>query len=212
MTSVIFVLKRFIMKKYIVFGLVYFVAGLPVFAQKFPAMDASPMDMAYYPANYPVLKIQDKMTEPLVARVIYSRPQKNGRVVFGGLNEYGKVWRLGANEATEIEFFQNVLIAGKAVPKGRYTLCTIPDSTKWTVIVNRDTDTWGSFKYDSKKDMVRVDVPVQKTNEPLEALAMYFMKTTDGFTLNAGWENTMVSIPMKVNEKTPAAKSKKALP
>ena len=200
------------MKKYMVAGLMFCMAASPVFAQKFPPMDASPMDMAYYPANYPVLKIQDKITEPLVARIIYSRPQKNGRAVFGGLNEYGKVWRLGANEATEIEFFQNVTIDGKAVPKGRYTLCTIPDSTKWTIIVNKDTDTWGSFKYDSKKDLIRVDVPVQKTTEPLEALAMYFLKTTDGFALNAGWENTMVSIPMKVNGKAPAAKSKKAKP
>ena len=68
------------------------------------------MDMSYYPNGYPVLKIQDKATEPLVARVIYSRPQKNGRTIFGELLEYGKVWRLGANEATEIEFFQVVKI------------------------------------------------------------------------------------------------------
>jgi hypothetical protein len=144
--------------------------------------------------------------------VIYSRPQKNGRTVFGGLNEYGKVWRLGANEATEIEFFQQVIVGGKAVPKGRYTICTIPDSTKWTVILNTDTDTWGSFKYDSKKDLVRVEVPVQKMNEPLEALAMCFTKSDEGFFLNAAWDNYMVSIPMKVNEKGSSVKSKKARP
>ena len=60
---------------------------------KLPPVDKSPMDMSYYPNGYPVSKIQDKPTEPLVARVIYSRPQKNGRVVFGDLLEYGKVWR-----------------------------------------------------------------------------------------------------------------------
>ena len=65
------------------------------------------MDMAYYPVNYPVLKIQDKLTESLAARVIYSRPQKAGRTIFGSLVKYGEVWRLGANEATEIEFFKN---------------------------------------------------------------------------------------------------------
>src|SRR4029078_12566918 len=90
-----------------------------------PPLDKSPMDMCYYPSNYPVLKIQDKITEPAVARVIYSRPQKNGRLIFGDLVEYGKVWRLGANEATEIEFFRSVKIGDKKVERGRYTLYAI---------------------------------------------------------------------------------------
>jgi len=64
---------------------------------KFPPVDKSPMDMSYYPNSYPVLKIQDKATEPLTARVTYSRPQKNGRTVFGELLPFGQVWRLGAN-------------------------------------------------------------------------------------------------------------------
>ena len=186
------------------FALLCLTACPAVFGQKFPAVDKSPMDMAYYPDRYPVLKIQDKASEPLVARLIYSRPQRNGRTVFGGLNEYGKVWRLGANEATEIEFFQNVTVAGKAIPKGRYTLYTVPDSAKWVVILNSDTDIWGAFKYDMKKDVMRAEVPVQKSTEPLEALGMYFAKTNDGFALNAGWDNVMVSIPMKVNEKATA--------
>ena len=93
-------------------------------SQSKPAsMDKSPMDMAYYPTDYPVLKIQDKASGPLIARVIYSRPQKNGRKLFGELVEYGKVWRLGANEATEIEFFQDVKIDNKKVKKGRYHVC-----------------------------------------------------------------------------------------
>ena len=62
-------------------------------------LDKSPMDMSYYPHNYPVLKIQDKITETLVARVMYSRPRKGGRTIFGGLVKYGELWRLGANES-----------------------------------------------------------------------------------------------------------------
>src|SRR5829696_148421 len=77
-------------------------------ALKLPQLDKSPMDMAYYPANYPVLKIQDKATEPLIARIIYSRPQKSNRTVFGELVEYNQVWRMGANDATEIEFYRDV--------------------------------------------------------------------------------------------------------
>ena len=62
-----------------------------------------------------------------------------------------KVWRLGANEATEIEFYKDVKIGGKKVPKGRYTLYAIVSENVWTMILNKDTDTWGAFKYDSKK-------------------------------------------------------------
>src|SRR5256885_8210055 len=63
---------------------------------------ALPIYMCYYPNNYPVLKIQDKATEPVVARIIYSRPQKNGRIIFGDLVEYGKVWRLGRSEERRV--------------------------------------------------------------------------------------------------------------
>jgi Protein of unknown function (DUF2911) len=169
---------------------------------RFPALDKSPMDMSYYPVNYPILKIQDKATEPLLARVVYSRPQRNGRDVFGELLEYNKVWRLGANEATEIEFYQDVTIGNKTVTKGRYTLYAIPNLEKWSIIINRDTDIWGAFKYDSEKDVVRVDVPVQKISEPLEAFSLVFEKAnTTGFQLTASWENVAVSLPIAVYEK-----------
>src|SRR6188474_378912 len=153
-----------------------------------PPVDKSPMDMCYYPGNYPVLKIQDKITEPAVARVIYSRPQKNGRLIFGELVEYGKVWRLGANEATEIEFYKDVKIGGKKVPKGRYTLYAIVSENVWTMILNKDTDTWGAFKYDSKKDVLRTDVVVQKTEELVECMSMFFEKSTNGISLIIAWE------------------------
>ena len=161
-----------------------------------PPLDKSPMDMSYYPANYPVQKIQDKITEPLIARVIYSRPQKSGRVIFGGLVKYGEVWRVGANEATEIEFYKHVKIGGKKIIRGRYTLYAIATESSWTIIINKETDTWGSFKYDSKKDVVRVEVPVQKTDPIIESLAMLFEKTNTGCNLTIAWDNTKVSLPV----------------
>ncbi len=167
------------------------------FAQaKLPAVDKSPMDMSYYPNGYPVSKIQDKPTDPLMARVIYSRPMKNGRVVFGDLLEYGKVWRLGANEATEIEFYQNAKVGNTKIKKGRYTMYCIPYEDKWTVIINKDTDTWGSFKYDSKKDIARVDVPVQKQTEITEAFSMVFEKAATGSNLIMAWDDVKVSLPI----------------
>ena len=163
---------------------------------KFPPIDKSPMDMSYCPNGYPVLKIQDKITDPLVARVIFSRPQKNGRMIFGELLEYGKVWRLGANEATEIEFFQTVRINDKKIKKGRYTLYCIPYADKWTLIVNKETDTWGSFKYDEKKDYVRIDVPVMKQPDILDAFVMAFEKSTTGSNLLIAWDDIKVSVPI----------------
>lgn len=163
---------------------------------KFPPVDKSPMDMSYYPNSYPVLKIQDKATEPLTARVIYSRPQKNGRTVFGELLQFGQVWRLGANEATEIEFYRPVRIGNTKIKKGRYTLYCIPYQDKWTLILNKETDTWGSFKYDEAKDIVRIDAPVQKQNDVLESFAMMFEKSVTGVNLVVGWDNNVVNFPI----------------
>lgn len=163
---------------------------------KLPPLDKSPMDMSYYPGNFPLLKIQGKATEPLIARVIYSRPQKSGRVVFGDLIEYGKVWRLGANEATEIEFYKDVRINNTKIKKGRYTLYCIPDIEKWTLIINRETDTWGSFKYDMKKDLLRVTVAVQKQTEPTEEFVMAFERTSSGTALLIVWDDIKLSLPI----------------
>lgn len=165
---------------------------------KYPVLDKSPMDMIYFPDNYPTLKTQDKVKEPPVARVIYSRPQKDNRVIFGDLIEYGKVWRLGANEATEIEFFKDVFIGNKKVPKGRYTLYAIPDTSKWTLIVNKDTDTWGAFKYDQKKDLVRITEPVEQAPVPSEVFTMSFNKTNTGTDLIMSWDNVLVRLPITV--------------
>lgn len=163
---------------------------------RFPALDKSPMDMAYYPANFPVLKIQDKASEPLIARVIYSRPQKNNRSVYGELVEYNQVWRLGANEATEIEFYRDVKIAGKKIVKGKYTLYALVNPTEWTMILNKETDTWGAFKYDEKKDVLRTNVPVQKTSEPVEAFTIAFDKVTNGINMNVAWDTVQVALPI----------------
>ncbi|MCZ2458457.1 MAG: DUF2911 domain-containing protein [Chitinophagales bacterium] len=187
------------MKKYFFFLMLFVLATGYVFAQQeqsIPPLDKSPMDMSYFPNNYPLQKIQGKATEPLLARVIYSRPQKSGRVIFGDLVEYGKVWRLGANEATELELFKHARIGDKKIPKGRYTLYAIPYENKWTIIVNKETDVWGAFKYDPKKDIVRVDVPVEKINDMVDAFTMSFEKRTDGANLVIVWDRIKATLPI----------------
>jgi hypothetical protein len=188
------------MKRIIVVA--FLALGLHTLAQtslsKLPPLDKSPMDISYYPSNYALLKIQDKISEPLVIRLIYSRPQLNGRKVFGELQEYGQVWRLGANEATEIEFFKDVKINGKKIKKGRYTLYCIPYQDKWTIIINKETDTWGSFKYDQAKDVVRADVPVTK-NDPTEALTIVFERSVSGANMLMYWDDVKTSLPIQFN-------------
>ena len=164
---------------------------------KTPALDKSPMDMSYFPADYPILKTQNKATTPPVMRVVYSRPLRGDRAIFGELIEYNKVWRLGANEATEIEFFREVAIRGKKIPKGRYTLYAIPTESSWTMILNSDTDSWGAFVYDATKDLVRTEVPIEKLATPVEPFSMMFVKTAKGANLVVSWEHVSASLPIE---------------
>lgn len=183
----------------------------PALAQekKMPPVDPSPMDMAYFPVMYPyVCKVKGEPGS-LVARVVFSRPQKKGRPIFGNLVEYGKVWRLGANEATEVEFFRPVSIGGKQVPKGRYTLYAIPAENKWTIIINKQTDIWGSYKYEQSLDLVRTDVPVIASDEEMEAFSMVFEKASYGANLLMGWDKTQVSLPIRWNDATASTVKKK---
>jgi Protein of unknown function (DUF2911) len=162
----------------------------------FPPLDKSPMDMSYYPVDYPILKIRDKAKDPLIARVIYGRPQKDGRNIFGDLEAYGKVWRLGANEATEIEFYKDVKCGSTKIKKGRYTMYALLNAGNWTIILNKDTDTWGAFKYDSAKDAARVQVPIQKQSEPIEIFSMVFEKNDEkSANLVIGWDTVLVKLP-----------------
>jgi Protein of unknown function (DUF2911) len=174
-----------------------FLMGMTVLkAQTASTLDSSPLDMSYYPVDYPVLKIQDKVSEPLIARVVYSRPQKRGRKLFGDLVAYGQVWRLGANEATEIEFFRDVKIDNKTVKKGRYTLYALVNEDNWVLILNKETDTWGAFRYDASKDVLRTTVPVGKQESVTEAFSIAFQKAGKGADLIITWDDVLVKLPI----------------
>ena len=157
-------------------------------AQKFPELDASPADIA-------MTKGKDK--QPL-AKVIYSRPQKKGRVIFGELEPYGKVWRTGANEATEIKIYKDVMIAGKPLKAGTYSLFTIPEKDKWTIIFNSDLDQWGAYSYNKEKDLLRVEVKPAKTESTVEAFSILFKETDKGANMLMGWDEVMVEFPIEI--------------
>jgi hypothetical protein len=177
--------------------LLLFASGSCLAQSTLPPLDISPMDMCYYPVNYPILKIQHKADDPLIARVIYGRPQKNKRNIFGDLVPYDMVWRAGANEATEIEFFRDVKIDGKKLVKGRYTLYAVPSTEKWTIVLNKETDTWGAFGYDTKKDVLRTDVKVVTRPDVIDVFTICFEGTDKKKTdLMIAWDNKEVHLPI----------------
>ncbi|RZK39943.1 MAG: DUF2911 domain-containing protein [Pedobacter sp.] len=161
---------------------------------KFPNVDASPLDVAYFPVNAAKVKKDD--TSAPVIKVLYSRPARKGREVFGVLEQYGKVWRLGANESAEIYFDRAVKIGNKDIKPGKYSLFAIPNKDSWTIIVNKQTDRWGAFSYDQAKDVVRTDVPVTKLEKAIEAFSIVFTDAPQGANLNMAWDTVQVTLPV----------------
>jgi len=123
--------------------------------------------MIYFPDNYAVLKMDDSISTPPLMRLIYSRPQKQNRKIFGDLVKYNIPWRLGANESTEIEFFSTATIQGKKIKPGRYILYCIPQETKWTIVFNSNLYSWG-LKQNQQKDLFQFDIPVEKNDLSIE--------------------------------------------
>jgi hypothetical protein len=157
-------------------------------AQTFSELDKSPADIVTFP----------KRGADKVVKVIYSRPQAKGRKVFGELVDYDKVWRTGANEATEITFYKDVKIGGKSVKAGTYALFTIPIETgKWTLILNSDLNQWGAYQYKESADVMRTTVNTKKSTEKIESFSITIEDAKNGATLYLGWENTIVEIPIE---------------
>lgn len=162
----------------------------------YAGMDLSPMDMSYFPVDYPILKMTGSISTAPVIRLIYSRPHLQGRKLFHDLLKYGERWRLGANEATEIHFYRDVNINNKIIPAGRYVLYCIPEETKWTIILNNSIDTWG-LKIDSIKDFQQFEIPVTRNNLKLEYLTIVFEKTGQGADLIIAWSELLARLPIE---------------
>lgn len=131
-------------------------------------------------------------------KVNYGQPSKRGRVIFGDLVPYGKVWRTGANEATEIYFEKDVVIDKKEIKAGTYSLFTIPKKDTWIIILNPSLGQWGSYEYEKikTKDVVNVEVPVKKIPTQ-EKLTFSFKDFKGGTVLSIAWDDTEVELPIK---------------
>ena len=156
-------------------------------------VDVSPMDMSYYPVDYPKLKSGTSTTPS--ARVIYSRPHLQGRDLFHDILKYGEPWRLGANEATELELFKPATIQGKQVKPGKYIIYAIPEKDKWTIVLNSNTDSWG-LHLDMTKDVARFSIPVKVTPDSIEFFSMIFRDGSNGPELLMAWDNIEAVLPI----------------
>ena len=158
--------------------------------------DLSPMDMIYYPADYPLKKMSGNIISAPLARIIYSRPQTQRRKIFGELVKYNQPWRLGANESTEIEFFSPATIQNKTIKPGRYILYCIPQETKWTIVLNSNIYSWG-LKQDSTKDLLQFDCPLEKNNTIIEYFTMSFEGEGKNALLLILWDNVKTNLVIK---------------
>jgi hypothetical protein len=128
----------------------------------------------------------------------YSAPSMRGRKIVGELVPYDKVWRTGANEATKLTTEADLMIGNVTVPKGTYTLWTLPTANGWKLIINKQTGQWGT-QYDEKQDLARIDMQVGKTAAPVEQFLITLAPQGKGGVLKLEWENTsaMVNITEK---------------
>lgn len=154
---------------------------------EFPKSDMSPLDMAL---------ARDENEQP-IARIIYSRPEKRDREIFGKLVPFGDVWRTGANESTELTLYSDMMVGGETVDAGTYTLYSIPEENQWTIILNKVTHTWGAYDYNEGNDVLRTEVAVKSLQTPLESLSMTFVPTETGTKLQIGWDDQYVEVPFE---------------
>jgi hypothetical protein len=124
----------------------------------------------------------------------YSSPRMKGRKIYGDLVPFGEVWRTGANDATTFVTSADVVVGGKTVPAGSYTIFTLPTADKWTLIINKKTGEWGiPYKYESD-ELARVDMKVSKLPSPVENFTIAYDKSGSGCTLRMDWETTRASV------------------
>jgi hypothetical protein len=142
----------------------------------------------------PPASAECKLPDGKTIKTEYSSPRLRGRKMIGGNNPYGKVWRLGANEATTFVTGANLTVGGKDVPAGSYTLFAIPNPDAWTLIISKKTGEWGTDYPGSGEDLARVDMKVSQLPSKLENFTISYEPAGDGCSMNAQWDTTKASV------------------
>jgi len=164
-----------------------FLGFLPTVVSAQDALKPRPSPMAVATIKY----------EDTYVKVVYGRPHKKKREIFGELVPYGEVWRTGANEATEITLTNDVQLGGEKVDAGTYTLFTIPGKDKWTVILNSQLGQWGAYRHDPDYDVVKFDVPATSIDTEYEPFTIVFDEGAKKSNMNLIWDKTKVVVPIE---------------
>jgi hypothetical protein len=181
------------MKKIALFTALFFAIATLASAQMGMAQDKSKRPS-------PPASARCKFSDGKTVETDYSSPRINDpkthqpRKIYGGLVPYGQIWRTGANEATTFVTDTNLTVGGKEVTAGSYTIFTVPNADKWTLIINKKTGEWGiPYKYEAD-ELARADMQVSKTPAPVENFTIAFDQAGGKCTLHMDWENTRASV------------------
>lgn len=130
-------------------------------------------------------------------KITYSQPQAKGREIFGKLVPFGQVWRTGANENTEITLTKDMLVNNQLLKAGTYSIFSIPEADKWTIIFNSDVGQWGAYNYNATLNILKFEVPVTRNTDSQEAFTIFLDQKNEMADLLIMWDNIKVSVPFR---------------
>lgn len=138
----------------------------------------------------------------LSVSIPYSRPSVRGRLIFGteeqkALQPYGKYWRLGANESTEITLNKDVLFNGEPVKAGTYKMYAIPGAASFDIVLNSELGTWGAMEPDYDLDVLHTKVPVEPVSTPVEQYTISTVEADGGINVVFEWSDIKFLVPIK---------------
>lgn len=162
--------------------------------------------VAYSILSSPVQSPKEEVSfnfNELDIKVVYSRPYKKGRLIFGDANDkalvpHGKYWRLGANDATEITFSKDVVFAGQPIAAGSYRMYAVPGPESWQISLNSELGQFGYMEPNYTLDVVKVEVPVESVESETEQFTIRFTNDGQGVQMHFEWDKTQVTISITI--------------
>jgi len=155
---------------------------------------AQDQDKAPVPSPYAHASVRYKDT---YVKITYSQPEKAGREIFGTVVPYGKVWRTGANAATEITTTRNITLSGFLLKAGTYSIFTIPGPDKWTILINSELGLYGAYNHNPHLDILKFTVPSTRSSDIHERFTIKLDPKNETADLSLMWDNVKVLIPVK---------------
>jgi hypothetical protein len=174
--------------------------AVPLFVLALATLATAQMNMAEDKSKRPSppASAQCKFSDGKTVKIDYSSPRAKGRKIFGEASDqalvpYGQIWRTGANEATTFVTDTNVMVGGKPVPAGSYTIFTVPKADAWWLVISKKTGEWGTDYPGEKEDLVRVPMKTSKNGPPVENFLIAFDQSGNKCKLRMEWETTIAS-------------------